>query len=375
MNTKVNYLKKYLQEGGDMPEMQAQQPQENPQEQLVAMIQQYMQQPDENLGNEIIGMVAEMLGIGMEQPQPQMVESQKHGGMIPYFQKGGSIRKYQTGTRGLQNIKGVGYTQKKPLPNKRTLTETYQGQRMDSSAGSSPYTMSGKGQSAGTQQAYNKQIDTEDFSKYGSTADEIAKYASTDKVKAQLATQSLMNKLSQDAVKTGKLRPGQSVQMGGFTLSMDNDGVVTGDRSALNKNIGLDENLRYRTGQFGSEETQKQGGGIVQKVKVPYRITVRFDSGIEILEAELNTAVDTKTGQIVPSVVNTGEGNVSQMIKADSVMLEMPMPGFENKQDFFKKKGAVLRKMAEAWLITTPEFKQSVAAVVSSLRDKYDNKK
>lgn len=381
---KKNYLKMY-QEGGEMemPQEQEMQQEEqaNPETQLQEMIMAYMQEPNEELGNQIIAMVAEMLGItspqGQEEAPVEMILSQKFGGIIiPKFRMGGGIPKYQAGVRGLQN-RGQAKTTVTPLPNKGKLTETYQGQRFDSAAGTSPYTMSGKGQSVATQQGYNQRMDTEDFSSLGSNAEEIANYATKDKVKAQLATQAKANAIADQLANSGRLRPGQTIQEQGFTFSMDENGVVTNDRSALNSKLGLDAGLKYRTGQFGSKEIPPPPPNkkpIVQPVKIKGQVNLKFRDRPYNYDIQYNSAVNSETGQTVPAVGNTGEGNVSSQIPVTLGYMEMDMSDYASEIEFRNKRGAVLEKTVREFVEKSPQLQKAIQAALEHLRDLKDKK-
>lgn len=86
-----NYLKQYLQEGGEMmPQEEVPVENESAEQQpdIKGMIEQYMQEPSPELQQEIIMLIAQMMGIGEQAPQ-----SAPQQGETPQFKKGGKISK------------------------------------------------------------------------------------------------------------------------------------------------------------------------------------------------------------------------------------------------------------------------------------------
>jgi len=160
-------------------------------------------------------------------------------------------------------------TQRRRVPIKGKqgyIEDTFYGARIDNANTPSKYTYKGRPQSQETIDKYNKMMDELDVSKY-LTPDELAqapkaiadKYLNKqlDKVTAQLLTQKVANQLTQTKVKqaiaTGKLQPGQSINVDGYNFYYDQEGNIKTERADLNKEIGLDPDLKYLTGVYKSE--------------------------------------------------------------------------------------------------------------------------
>lgn len=189
------------------------------------------------------------------------------GGLL--FQGGGMTKR------------GVVKTRRTPVGNKKgVLTEKYEGTRVDSKASINPYTKSGKGQSQAIIDANNKLIEDADLQNY-QTADEIAddfRSGKLTKVQAQILTQKLMNKYSDneiyEAISKGELKPGDKKSIGGFEFHLDKNNRISADRSKLNPLINLSKDLRYNTGQYTSdlefENVEPRGKKFTYTVELKY---------------------------------------------------------------------------------------------------------
>jgi hypothetical protein len=299
---KKNYLRIY-QEGGEMmeapQEQMPQEEQENPETQLVAMIQAYMQEPNEELGNEIIGMVAEMLGVTSpqgEQESVEMIPSQKFGGIIiPKFKMGGGIPKFQN----------AGRMGKKPIVNtvNKTMASGY-------SATTKPRDI--KPEDGAKRTLYTEKYTDTSNTAYGknsgnvayqdkmraSQGDLAAKFGNPDDERIAQMFQSNQITKEQAQLLSDAYNRNQALKSNATTY-----------KRGINKQLGLDENLEYLAASkmdFNTPTPIKTGGdgggGNPNDYKYEMTLSVTNNAGQNL-------------GRVTVSRINLRDNSKSEVIK------------------------------------------------------------
>lgn len=315
MKTKFGYTYQKLQQGGTLFEDKNKEV-----EKLIKALKRVLKgqlPPSSKVdGKQLLSIIMQrlkQLGVSSEQVE-EMLKKETYEDNEEY-QEGGIIGR-----------KKISRTTK--IPSGRII-ETYEDTRFDSQK-PNEYTFNKMPQSKNTINRNNALVDEYDLSNINDASYFANNLESIGRKNAQIGTQALMNKLAKEAVMKGELIPGKSIKKGGFTLTMDYDGNVKGDRALLNEKIGLNKDLEYNVGKYYSdleyEGKEKPQGVTFGSAKLLFDdVIINSSNGQFTLQGirELNVSFD-ENGNIKISP-NTGKTNKAiPTIKAGIAEINLP---------------------------------------------------